>query len=512
MDINIIKLMALAVLVLPLFALPFIMKAAGGILERFGVWANNRQKGLIDRSRNWARDNSKRANATQRARLASTEVGKRWGEGWGYNPDGSEKAGRLAQLQRTLGRGANRAGTATRGTSQFVGGYQARRDFRHTHEQDNAKRMQDAEIYSLLDEKDADGNPTERAQSFAARAAGAGGEKNAERIRRLGMEQRKKALMEDVGRETSALSSAGAMDSGAFYYELNADGSAKHVDASGNAVGYSDHGRAMVALSRGGRLGVVKAGHEQSLENAKKSIVSGDTTAKKYAAMKRITDIGDGAAIGYALYGDADQGIEALDDKDISDFVQFAGDNAGKIAPKLSHLITNDNGLNGVSGEALANWHGNEFKAAASRVRQLREQAGRATDPAEKARFNSRADKIQDAVETAYETLATNAELEGQFKQKHVDAMRTFYSIIEGVQRNNAGQMVDASGAVVTNVGAAKQVNRAVMREYGDRLTDASGAAAPGVVNGEIVDRNGLTTTTKHAGNVIIGNAVGKFK
>lgn len=47
-----IQIMALAVLVLPLFALPFIMKSVGGILERFGAIVNNPQKGLIDRTRN----------------------------------------------------------------------------------------------------------------------------------------------------------------------------------------------------------------------------------------------------------------------------------------------------------------------------------------------------------------------------------------------------------------------------------------------------------------------------
>ncbi len=55
-DVNMVKIMALAVLVLPLFAMPFIMKAAGGILERFGAWTNNRNKGIIDRTRNKANE------------------------------------------------------------------------------------------------------------------------------------------------------------------------------------------------------------------------------------------------------------------------------------------------------------------------------------------------------------------------------------------------------------------------------------------------------------------------
>lgn len=46
-----IKLLAFLVLVVPLFSLPFLMKSAGGILDRFGVLVNNRNKGLTDRSR-----------------------------------------------------------------------------------------------------------------------------------------------------------------------------------------------------------------------------------------------------------------------------------------------------------------------------------------------------------------------------------------------------------------------------------------------------------------------------
>lgn len=45
------NLIALAVLTIPLFSLPFIMKSAGGVLDRWGAVVNNRNKGLVDRSR-----------------------------------------------------------------------------------------------------------------------------------------------------------------------------------------------------------------------------------------------------------------------------------------------------------------------------------------------------------------------------------------------------------------------------------------------------------------------------
>lgn len=83
MDIFIIKLMALAVLVLPLFALPFIMKAAGGILERFGVWANDRNRGLLDRSRNWANKKSVESRDYLRDKRQSRRMAK---EGKKLNP------------------------------------------------------------------------------------------------------------------------------------------------------------------------------------------------------------------------------------------------------------------------------------------------------------------------------------------------------------------------------------------------------------------------------------------
>lgn len=60
------NIIALAILTVPLFSLPFIMKSAGGVLDRLGIIANNRSKGLVDRSRkaaNTAQKNSRFSNA-----------------------------------------------------------------------------------------------------------------------------------------------------------------------------------------------------------------------------------------------------------------------------------------------------------------------------------------------------------------------------------------------------------------------------------------------------------------
>lgn len=67
-----VQIMALAVLVLPLFAFPFILKTIGGILDRFGALINNPKKGVIDRSKKWADENNKAMQDRQKsARLTS---------------------------------------------------------------------------------------------------------------------------------------------------------------------------------------------------------------------------------------------------------------------------------------------------------------------------------------------------------------------------------------------------------------------------------------------------------
>lgn len=408
---------ALLIQAIPLFALPFLLKSAGGIMERFGVAVNDKSKGIVDRSRKKADELKGRTDYQRNKEYRKKAKESRLAEDYFARLKPGEGGVRGAVARRTM------YGTA-----------------------------------SVL----------------PPGAVPSGTRHDVAELHRLANEQRKKHLMEKVNRETSEMMSAGALDAGAYYYEY---------DKNGTKVGeYADHGRAMTALARGeNAIGVVKAGLERKEENA--TMLKGDSTEKRYAAMKRMTDIADGAALGYALYGDESQGIYALKDEQISDFVQFAGDNAGKISPKFSHLVTNDNGLNGVNGAALANWHGNEFKAAASRIRQLREQAAKhaaAGNTAEAATATNNAQKIQDAVETAYETLATDSNLEQEFKQKHVDAMRDFNEIVSGGR------------------------DRVVMREYGDKMSD------PRVKKGRIADTTGIGTVKIK--NVLIGNAVGKFK
>lgn len=60
-----VNVFAFGVLMLPLFSLPFIMKSAGGIMDRLGILVNNRNKGLVDRSRKLGSDLNKNSRFNQ---------------------------------------------------------------------------------------------------------------------------------------------------------------------------------------------------------------------------------------------------------------------------------------------------------------------------------------------------------------------------------------------------------------------------------------------------------------
>ena len=124
------NVIALAVLTVPLFSLPFIMKSAGGILDRLGVMVNNRNKGLVDRTRNWSKGQSQREREKNMARLAAAD--------WGKNRTG---------LRGKFMRGAS-------GGANFVGGYTARRDFKRSSIKTDAERLQQNAIAEQLQADD----------------------------------------------------------------------------------------------------------------------------------------------------------------------------------------------------------------------------------------------------------------------------------------------------------------------------------------------------------------------
>ncbi len=455
------RLFGLGVMAFPLFGVPYIVKLSGGLIGRIAGVVNDRSRGLIDRSRNFGKEHDKVKRAEFGQNLRDNKWGKRASK-WGYGKNGSEDKGLGGRARRRFGRMFGATATKASGAANWQ--YDRKKERESRLEESN--RQGEEQYWDRLDGKvnredfmkngvldepaynAAVADAKKKADKMALRAAGVTGAEGAERIRRVAREKQKKEYLADIDRASSDFVANGAFEAGGYYYEF---------DDEGNVVAeHADHGRAMTAAAVGkNRVGVVRAGQERTIENAQKNMI--DTrgwrqdrtkSIKVQAIMKHLNDIGDGAGIGYALYGDKSQGIEALADDQVSDFLSWV--NAGKIAPKLSHLVTNDNGLNGVSAEAMVNWHGNEFAAAASRVRQLREQGK-----------YGQAQKIQDAVENAFSTLSTDPNLRKDFKQKHVDAMARFNRIVSG----NEG--------------------RIALREYGDSLRDADGRYTQGVITDE---------------------------
>lgn len=120
-----VNLFAFAVLILPLYSLPFVMKSAGGVLDRLGVMVNNRNKGLVDRSRKYGQE--------KRANTAARFAGAQWGKD-----------------QNNM-RGKFKRGAAN--SARFTGGYSARRDFKKTSLKADADRIQQNLIAEQLQDE-----------------------------------------------------------------------------------------------------------------------------------------------------------------------------------------------------------------------------------------------------------------------------------------------------------------------------------------------------------------------
>lgn len=105
-----IQILAFIVLFVPLFALPFVIKSVGGILERFGAIVNNKEKGLVDRSRKKAEELKGRSPYQQfkpvrkqaREDLRRQRTAKRLARA--YNPN--EKSSLIDNYRRTQAGGA----------------------------------------------------------------------------------------------------------------------------------------------------------------------------------------------------------------------------------------------------------------------------------------------------------------------------------------------------------------------------------------------------------------------
>ena len=118
-----VNVLALGVLFVPLFSLPFIMKSAGGVLDRLGILVNNRNRGLVDRSRKKGQETFGNS-AYQRSRAArKNETQARRSRDF-YEAMAGE--GKKGFRKRTLGR----AGYTSLGTGMITKG--GRLDARRT--------------------------------------------------------------------------------------------------------------------------------------------------------------------------------------------------------------------------------------------------------------------------------------------------------------------------------------------------------------------------------------------
>lgn len=82
-----IGIVALATLAIPLFALPFMVKFAGGIGNRIFGMVNNPHRGPIDRANKWAREKSQKRMDVARAERDARRAAK-YGPGGTYQPKG----------------------------------------------------------------------------------------------------------------------------------------------------------------------------------------------------------------------------------------------------------------------------------------------------------------------------------------------------------------------------------------------------------------------------------------
>lgn len=452
------KLFSLAVLAIPLFGIPWIVKFSGGFIGRVAGMVNDRGKGLVDRSRN------KGNEMAESNRARSTKFGERWSKS-GLNPDGTKEGGIKNRFKRGVGR-----------STAFGTGYSERSKRKKAKRDSEINRIHNEAYMDRLNEKEENEQGqmvyTNRAQKLAKRSAGPGGEAGMLRVQQSAFQEHIKHLGEERAQASLAMEANGMYGKGT-YFEYGDDGK---IVAS-----HTNTGLALAALAQGKKVGVVAAGvqafnEDGSVNMGKLQTFDGSASATANAAKERIAKTGDGAAFGYVMHGAEDvqaegitvedgvvkrtgtikHNVKALKDKDYDDFMQFVGDNAGASMGKIPHLFKADDAFGGVNAEQIADWHGTELKSAASRIVQLREKAAeaRATgNTADADTFDKNADKYETAMIKAW----NNFQQDPQLASKRSD-------------KKNA----DFQGAIsIIQQGSSA---RKALREYGDKVDDTTGA------------------------------------
>ena len=303
-------LMALGVLTIPLFGVPWIVKFSGGALARFAGVVNNRSKGLVDRARKAGEQGAAARRRSFVADAASGKFGSRPTSGFETNPDGTlkygadgkpiKKQGARARLQRARGlaspSGALQSAARYGGDKKWERENRIREAEKAIHD-DRIERLTETANMPQLDDRgnvlrDDDGNvvyakaPTAAANAMVARAAGVGREKGQARVRALASEQRRKELGEDIKR---------AIDD-----NLNADLYNHDIDV------YEKGNRDAGPLKMHERLAAIASEHDLEWTDSagKVHTVSGKDIVQRYAAVSRLEATGDKKAAAAMYFSD----------------------------------------------------------------------------------------------------------------------------------------------------------------------------------------------------------------
>lgn len=463
------KVAALGVLAIPLFGVPWIVKFSGGFIGRVAGMVNDRSKGLVDRARNKGNESAAIRRGEARGRLAENKVGQKWG----LDEKGNPLSGRRNRWKRSIGGGLNQR-------TQYLGARQEiKKDEKETRKTEYGRKIDHAKtaMYNQTEEqKDGTYAPTAFAGGLATKAAGVGGEAGRERFLQRALQKKIEHGGEERKQAALQQSVSGAHGKGTFFV----------YDKEGNIVGsHTNTGLALSAIGSGHTIGVIAAGkkayNDDGTVNMKElrkftgSDSNGNLNAHGYAALERIAQTADGAAMGYTMHGAEGQEIttikngvkdkvadnyslKALKDKDYDDFMQFVGDNFSAGGTKFSHLYRSDDAINGHNPSTILTVHGTELRAEASRIVQIREEAA-----ALKSKPN-----------------ATREELElAESREKYANQMETYFiSAWNEAQKDpNLAQMrskkkdKDFQSAIDIIEG---KVTRKALREYGDS-TDENG-------------------------------------
>lgn len=296
-----IQLIALIILAMPLFLLPAALKLSAGILGRIndmtrsGVkrFGGDQLDGLGKKGRGAVGSAIGRG-----ARDKAVALGRK-SDKWGTTEDKDGKKVRKKGFRGAFGYGAGR----------IISGatlYPTKRREMIADQQREAKRVQEERMNALIAERNPDGTPTKRAESYAKTAAGAGGSEGAERIKQLATERMLKDYNDEVGRRNKSLGLDNFFihetavnqldDKGEVIYEKDTQGNFKK-DAQGNKI--------KKRLGMHERLAAMSNGKTLTWEGQHGQVtVSGKDDYWKEAAMLQIATTGDSKAISATITGD----------------------------------------------------------------------------------------------------------------------------------------------------------------------------------------------------------------